>query len=151
MAEFFGALPEAARAFWSFIDGFYGIAVFVVSMGMMVGLLVLALAWREKHEWLAAVSGIMGTGIAFLWSFGIMPSAFVYFMDAQRDLLEGTVVPAGLPAMENFYQVLRDVIVVGQQGLFVVLFAVAMLMIQRRYPRTLAEGEEKAPATGGYR
>lgn len=151
MAEFFGTLPEIARAVWSFLDGFYGLAIFVVSMAAMVGLLLLAKAWRATHGWLAAIAGMTGAAIAFWWSFGIMPSAFVYFMDGQRDLLEGTVVPAGLPGMDNVYQVLRDSIVVGQQTLFVIVFAIAMARIQRRYPRTLAEGEEKAPATGGYK
>lgn len=151
MGEFFGAIPEVARAFWVFMDGFYGVAITVGSLvlGLLFGFL--AVTWRGTHDWLAAISGMMAASVAFLWSFGILPSAFVYFVDSERDLIAGTLVPESLPAMDNFYQVLRDSIVIGQTGLFIVMFAVAMLMIQRRYPRTLAPGEEKGQASGGYR
>lgn len=151
MGEFFGAIPEVARAFWGFMDGLYGVAIILGSILLTAGLLFLAKAWRPTHEWLSAVAGMMAASIAFWWAFGIMPSAFVYFMDGERDLIQGTLVPESLPGMDNFYQVLRDSIVMAQTGLFIVLFAVGMLMLQRRYPRTLAAGEEKSPSTGGYR
>lgn len=151
MGEFLGAIPEVARAFWSFMDGFYGLAIMAASLVLGAGLLFLAVTWRGTHEWLSAITGMMAAAVGFWWSFGILPSAFVYFMDGRRDMIEGTLVPSAVPGMENFYQVLRDVIVVGQQTLFAVLFAVVMLMIQKRYPRTLVSGEEKSPATGGYR
>lgn len=151
MGEFFGAIPEVARAFWGFMDGLYGVAIIVGSIVLTAGFLFLAMTWRATHEWLSAIAGMMAAGIAFWWAFGILPSAFVYFMDGERDMIEGTLVPSAIPGMDNFYQVLRDSIVVGQQTLFAVLFAVGMIMLQKRYPRTLATGEEKSPATGGYR
>jgi hypothetical protein len=149
--EFFATLPEAGAALWEFMEGFYGIAVIIGSIALTALFLYLAKAWRDNHSWLSAISGITGASIAFWWAFGILPSAFTYFMDGERDRFEGTLLPEGLPLMDNFYQVFRDSVVIGMQTVFVVLFAVAMLRIQKRYPRTLAEGEEKSPATGGYR
>jgi hypothetical protein len=149
--EFFTTLPEAGAALWDFMEGFYGIAILVGSIVLAALALFLAKTWRDTHSWLAAVAGITGASIAFWWAFGIIPSAFVYFMDGQRDLLEGTLVPGGLPGMDNFYEVARDATVVGMQTVLAVVFAVAMLRLQRRYPRSLADGEEKSPATGGYR
>jgi hypothetical protein len=149
--EFFATLPEAGAALWEFMEGFYGITIIIGSIALAALALYLAKAWRDTHSWLSAISGITGASIVFWWAFGILPSAFTYFMDGERDRFEGTLVPAALPGMENFYQVFRDVTVVGMQTVFVLIFAVALLRIQRRYPRSLAEGEEKSPATGGYR
>lgn len=151
MGEFFGAIPEVARAFWVFMEGLYGVAIIVGSVVLTALFAFLAKAWRGTRDWLSAVSGMTAASIAFWWGFGILPSAFVYFMDGERDIIEGTLLPGSLPGMDNFYQVLRDSIVMGQTILFVILFAMGMLMIQRRYPRTLAGGEEKSPSSGGYR
>jgi hypothetical protein len=149
--EFFATLPEAGAALWSFIDGFYGIVVTIGSVALAALFLFAAVRWRDTHSWLSAIAGVSAAGIAFWWAFGIIPSAFTYYMDGNRPLLEGTVVPAALPGMDNFYEVFRDSVVVGMQVVLGVVFAMAMLRIQRRYPRSLAEGEEKSPATGGYR
>jgi hypothetical protein len=149
--EFFSTLPVAARALWEFMEGFYGLAIMVVSIVLIAVLLYLAKAWRDEHSWLSAIAGVMGASVAFWWAFGIVPSAFTYFMDGERDVFEGALVPEALPGMDNFYQVFRDVAVVGMQTVFVLVFAILLLRIQKRYPRSLAEGEEKAPATGGYR
>jgi hypothetical protein len=151
VSEFFATLPEAGAALWGFIEGVYGLAIGAASIALAALFLFLAKSWRDTRSWLSAISGMMGASIAFWWAFGILPSAFTYFMDGERDRFEGTLLPEGLPLMENFYQVFRDSVVIGMQTVFVVLFAVAMLRIQKRYPRTLAEGEEKSPATGGYR
>lgn len=151
MDEFFATLPEAGAALWDFMDGFYGLAITVGSIVLVVGLLSLAKVLRPNHEWLSAISGMTGVAIAFWWAFGIMPSAFTFFMDGNRDLFEGRLLPEALPAMENVYAVLRDVIVMGMQTVFVVAFALGMAVLQKRYPRSLAPGEEKSPATGGYK
>ena len=151
MNEFFATLPDAGAALWDFMEGFYGIAIIVGSVALAALALFLAKRWRDEHSWLSAVAGVSGAAIAFWWAFGILPSAFTFFMDGERDLLEGTIVPAAMPGMDNFYEVFRDVVVVGMQTVLAVVFAVAALRIQRRYPRSLAEGEEKSPATGGYR
>jgi hypothetical protein len=149
--EFFATLPEAGRSLWDFMEGFYGIAIIVGSVVLVAVLLFLAKTWRDEHSWLSAIAGVSGAGVLFWWAFGIIPSAFTYFMDGERGMLEGTLVPGALPAMDNFYEVARDATVVGMQTVLGVIFAIAMLRIQRRYPRSLAEGEEKSPATGGYR
>jgi hypothetical protein len=151
ISQFFGTLPQAVRALWEFAEGFYGLAITVVSVLLAGGLLFGAQVLRDTHQWLSATFGVMAGFVAFWWAFGILPSAFIYYMDGQRDLLEGTVVPGALPLMENAYQVARDSLVVGMTVLAVVAFSLAAAAIQRRYPRTLAEGEERGPTSGGYK
>ena len=151
MNEFFRTLPAAGRALWEFMDGFYGIAIIIGSVALLALFVFLAKTWRAEHSWLSAISGVMAASVVFWWAFGILPSAFTFFLDGERDLLEGTLVPASLPGMDNFYEVARDSTVVGMQTVFVIIFVMAALRIQRRYPRSLAEGEDKTPATGGYK
>lgn len=151
ISQFFGTLPDAVSALWEFADGFYGLAVTVVSILLAALFAFLAKSMREDHGWLSAIFGIMAGFIAFWWAFGILPSALIYYMDGNRDLLEGTIFPGPLPGMDNAYQVTRDVLVVLEQTIAVVVFSMLALRIQRRFPRTLAEGEERGPTSGGYK
>ena len=151
ISQFFRTLPDAVSALWNFADGFYGLAVTVVSIALAGLFCFLALRLRDEHGWLSAVFGMMAGFIGFWWAFGILPSALIYYMDGNRDLLEGTIFPGALPGMENAYQVTRDVLVVGLQTVAVVVFCMLGLRIQRRFPRTLAEGEERGPTSGGYK
>lgn len=151
ISQFFGTLPEAGRALWSFAEGFYGVAVTVISVLLAAGLLFGAKVLRDGHSWLSATLGVMAGFIGFWWAFGILPSALIYYMDGSRDLLEGTIFPGALPLMENAYQVTRDILVVTQTALAVIVFCLIAAAVQRRYPRTLVEGEEKGPTSGGYK
>jgi hypothetical protein len=151
LSEFFGALPAAGREVWNLIEGLYGLVIIAASVVLTALFLFLAKALRDEHGWLSATFGMMAGFIAFWWAFGIIPSAFIYFADGARDTLEGTVFPGPLPGMDNAYQVFRDSIVVGLTVVAVVAFCMAAAALQRRYPRTLVEGEEKSPATGGYK
>jgi hypothetical protein len=151
ISQFFGTIPDAMRALWDLAEGFYGVAITLGSVVIAVGLGLAAAKLRDGHGWLSAAFGMMAGFVAFWWAFGIIPSAFIYFADGNRDLLEGTLFPGALPMMDNAYQVFRDSIVVGLTVIAVVAFSLAAAALQRRYPRTLAEGEEKAPASGGYR
>lgn len=151
VSQFFGTLPAAGRALWELIEGVYGLAIIAGSAILFVAFAFVARTWRDTHGWLSATFGMMAGFIAFWWAFGIIPSAFIYFADGSRDLLEGTVFPGPLPMMENAYQVTRDIIVTTETALAVIVFSLAAARIQREFPRTLAEGEEKSPATGGYK
>lgn len=149
--QFFGTLPEAFAAVWEFMDGLYGLAVLGVSLVLIAVFLLLAHRLRPGHEWLSAVFGVLGGAVAFWWLFGILPSAWVYFADSERDLLEGTVLPGAIPGADNFYQVFRDLVVMGETGVAIAAFIVAGFWIQKHFPRQLAEDEEKQPSTGGYK
>lgn len=151
IADFFRALPTVFAETWAFIGGVGGVLIIGAWLVLAIALAAGAILLRETHGWLSAIFGVMAGSIAFWWAFGIIPSAFVYFMDGERELLAGTIVPESLPGMDNFYQVFRDIAASGINGLFVVVFAVAFLMIQKRYPRNLAEGEERGPTSGGYK
>jgi hypothetical protein len=151
ITEFFRTLPAAGQALWSFAEGFYGLAVTLASIALFALFAFLAYSLRELHGWLSATFGIMAAFIAFWWAFGIIPSALIYYMDGSRDLLAGTLFPESLPGMDNAYQVIRDNLVVAETVLATVVFCMAAAAIQRRYPRALAEGEERGPTSGGYK
>lgn len=151
LGDFFRTIPQAAQEFWSFADGFAGLAVLLGYLVLALVCVFLAFKLRPTRGWLSSIFGAMAITIAFFWGFGIVPSAWVYFADGAQEILEGNVIPAALPGAENFYQVFRDTIVVVLTALGITGFCLAALAIQRRFPRGLAEGEEAGPKTGGYK
>jgi hypothetical protein len=151
MGEFFRTLPEVGRQLLGFIDGFFGIAVVGVSVILAAVLLFLAHRWRDTRSWLSAMLGGLAVTIGMWWAFGIIPSAWIYFVDGQRDLLAGTIIPRALPGMSNFFEVFRDSVVVGETAIAVIALAIIAGQVQRRYPRALADGEDSRPQSGGYK
>jgi len=152
VGEFITALGDALAALWRFGQGWYGLAVTVGWGAVAIGFLLLARALRERHGWLSALCGTMTATMAAWWAFGILPSAWIYFLDAERDVLAGRVIPEAIdPMMSNFYQVFRDSIVMVETIVAMVAFGVVALLIQKHYPRALAEGEEPRPQSGGYK
>lgn len=151
LGEFFRTLPTMFGELWVFIEGFYGLAVLAVSIIATAALLFGAVTLRATHGWLSAIFGGMATVIGFYWFFGIIPSAWVYFADGSRDLLEGTIIPSRLPGLDNFYEVFRDLVVLAETGIALAGTVVLALWVQKRYPRGLAEGEVQGPTSGGYR
>ncbi len=157
LGEFFGTLPEVGRALWQFARGWAGVAIVIGSIALTAACLFAAKQLRDDHGWLSAIFGIMAATIAAWWAFGILPSAWIYFADGQRDLMEDTVIPGTLGfggnavIAENFYQVFRDLVVMAETTIAMVAFGVVALLVQRRYPRALAEGEEARPQSGGYK
>ena len=156
VGEFFSTLPDVARELWVFMRGWAGVLIIIGSGAMMIGFALVAMKLRDTYGWLAAIFGMMSATIAAWWAFGIIPSAWIYFADGQRDLMENTVIPGtlGTPRFmiaTNFYQVFRDLVVVMETQLAMVAFAIIALQIQKRFPRALAEGEEARPQSGGYK
>lgn len=175
--DFFGALPEAGIALWEFGDpgnlgrGWWGLLIMAIWGVGMIGLpLVIAKQTAGKHEWVSATMGVMAGLSGLWWAFGILPSAWIYYLDGTQEILEGTIIPASVgytlqdsflwfPAgyrfgidtfTNNFYLVVRDTVVVIEHVIaFVLLFRLAN-WVQEKYPRGLAEGEVK-PDPGGYR
>ncbi|MGI8874454.1 MAG: hypothetical protein ACR2KP_09020 [Egibacteraceae bacterium] len=151
VTRFFANLPDVFAEIWELGGGWSGVVVTAVSLVLFAGFLLAAPRLRDRHGWLSAIFGVMAGSIAFWWLFGIIPSAMTYFFDGVRDQFEGIVLPGPIPGMDNAYQVARDVLVIGEHGVAVVAFAVAALVIQRRFPRTLAGGEGSRPSSGGYK
>jgi hypothetical protein len=156
VGEFFRTLPSVAKALWEFGRGWAGVAV-TVGSGLLIALFVIGAGrLRERYGWLSALCGAMAATIAAWWLFGILPSAWVYFLDAQQDLMEGRVIPSQIGIgswviASNFYQVVRDSVVIVETAVAMVAFAILALRLQKRYPRSLAEGEEPRPQSGGYK
>jgi len=154
VGEFFRTLPEVGSQLWKFSnDG--GVNPVGVTIGTAVFLALLlggAKRLRDEHGWLSAIFGAMAATIGMFWVFGVIPSAWVYFIDGSRDVLQDKVIPttAG-PQLQNLYQVIRDSVVMGMTGVGIVGLAAVTARIQKQYPRTLAEGEESRPQSGGYK
>ncbi len=156
VGDFFGTLPQVGRALWTFGRGWAGLGVSIGSAVLTIGFLVLAKQLRDTQGWLSAILGTMAATIAAFWAFGILPSAWVYFLDGQRDLMENAVIPGQLSIggnviAANFYQVFRDSVVMMETFVAMGAFAVAAMYVQKHYPRSLAEGEEARPQSGGYK
>ena len=156
VGEFFSTLPMVGSALWSFMRGWVGVAIIVGSGAMMIGFGLAAILLRDKFGWLSAIFGMMSATVAAWWAFGIIPSAWVYFADGQKDLMIDTVIPGTLgigrfEVASNFYLVFRDLVVIMETQIAMVAFAIIALQIQKRFPRALAEGEEARPQSGGYK
>lgn len=166
--DFFSALPEALQALYEFGDpeslgrGWWGFLIVAIWGVFLVGIpIALAKRWYGEREWLSAMMGVIAATAVSWWIFGIIPSAWIYYVDANKEILEGVIIPASftlphpftdsrLEIMTNLYDVLRDVVVLLETNVAVVAVIVAAARIQQRYPRTLAPGEIK-PEAGGYK
>lgn len=163
--DFFGALPEAFRAMYQFGDpsgvgqGWWG-ALIVLIWGIPLTAVPLFIAWRThgKREWVSATMGVVGGLGIFWWIYGILPSAFIYFVDSNKQILADRVIPTSftltigrvhLPVATDLYNVIRDLVVLIEHGIALGATFWAALAIQKRYPRTLAPGEE-GRESGGY-
>ena len=161
VGEFFGTLDDVGRAMWTFLgenrsSPWEGVATIIGSGALMIAFALAAFKLRDAYGWLSSIFGMMSATIAAWWAFGIIPSAWIYFADGQRDLMENTVIPETLGVgrfvvSTNFYQVFRDSVVMGETTIAMIAFAVLALKIQKRFPRALAEGEEARPQSGGYK
>jgi hypothetical protein len=156
IGEFFATLPEAFAAFWDFGDGFVGVILMVVSIGMVVGFAAAAYVLRERQGWLSGLFGSMAVLLGLWWALGIIPSAWIYFADSQKDLLADSIIPSAivigpLEVASNFYNVFRDSIVMIEATVVLVAGTFLIFAIQKRLPGGLAEGEQRGPTTGGYK
>lgn len=156
LGVFFTTLPDVFVALWEFGGGFTGVMLMGASIALIALFCLLALRLRARQGWLAALFGVMAALLSSWWLLGIIPSAWVYFADSQSELLADQIIPSqiiigSLEVASNFYNVFRDSIVLVQGGIVVVAYFVLALVIQKRYPGGLAEGEERGPTTGGYK
>lgn len=164
---FFETLPAALEALWEFGDpsslgqGWWGLVILAI-WGIFLTAVPLFIARRTygEREWVSATMGVVAALSVGWWVYGILPSAWIYYLDSSQEILEGSVIPASvgytfangyrLSLMNDFYLVVRDSVVVLWHLIAFVFTFWAALRIQDRYPRGLAEGETK-PEAGGYR
>ncbi len=164
--EFFGAMPETFRALYDFGDpqgvgnGWWGFVILAI-WGILFFAIPVALAkrWYGTHEWASATMGCVAGFTALWWVYGILPSAWLNFLDSNIELLQGPVIPASLritigdttlDIASNLYQVIRDTVVVVEHLVAFVATFWAAAKIQEQYPKTLMPGETK-PEAGGYK
>lgn len=156
IGEFFRTLPEAIAVLWEFGDGFIGLVLMGGSLVLTAVFCLLAYRLRGTQGWLSALFGAMAALLSAWWLLGIVPSAWVYFADSQSEMLADTIIPSQiiigpLQVATNFYNVFRDSVVLVQGAIVVVGYFVLALVLQKRFPGGLAEGEERGPTTGGYK
>jgi hypothetical protein len=149
-------LPAAFTALWEFGDGFVGVILMIASIAMIVVFAGLAYQLRERQGWLSGLFGSRTVLLTLWWALGIIPSAWIYFADSQKDLLADSVIPSAivigqLEVASNFYNVFRDSIVMAQATVVLVAGVLVIFAIQKRLPGGLAEGEQRGPTTGGYK
>ena len=172
--EFFSTLPDALRAFWEFGDpsgvgdGWWGVVILLIWGILLTAVpLYIAKITYGKREWVSATMGVVAGLSIFWWVYGILPSAWIYFLDANQEVLAGPIIPDSmvipmgwapwapgpdytLDVATNLYEVIRDIVVVLEHLVaFVITFWLA-LRIQKQYPKSLAPGEVK-PEAGGYK
>lgn len=167
LGDFFGAIPEALRALYEFGDpggvgnGWWG---FVIAAIWGIGLCAvpLAIAYRTygEREWISATMGTIGGFTVLWWVFGVLPSAWLYYADANKEVLQDRIIPTSFtlaingvyfPIATNLYDVIRDTVVVVQHLIALGVVFWAALALQKRFPKQLAAGEEKSESTGGYK
>jgi hypothetical protein len=156
LGEFFSTLPDAFLALWEFGGGFVGVVLMGGSILLIALFCMLAFRLRETQGWTSALFGAMAVLLALWWLIGIIPSAWVYFVDSQKDMFADQIIPSAIvigriEVASNFYNVFRDSIVMVEGAIVLGIGVVVMLAIQRRFPKGLAEGEERGPTTGGYK
>lgn len=156
IGEFFTSIPDALAALWSFGRGWAGLGVTIGSMALIALFLFAAQRTREDYGWVSATFGGMAATVAGLWAFGILPSAWVYYVDGSEEILADQIIPARIAIGDftlfgNFYQVFRDSIVMVETIVAMGAFTALALWVQKRYPKSLAEGEESRPQSGGYK
>ena len=165
--EFGAAFPDAARALYQFGDpagigrGWVGALVMVLWFGPLMALpLFLAKVTHEKREWFSATMGVMGAASFFWWIFGVLPHAWIQFVESNETLLSGVIIPetAGftvgadyrIDIATNLYGVISDSVVAVLMIGGIVLALWLFLRVQKELPKTLAAGETKNEA-GGYK
>lgn len=175
--DFFATLDDALFALWEFGDpsgvgqGWWGLVILVIwGVGLIALPMYIAKITYQKREWVSATMGVIAALSVSWWLFGILPSAWIYYLDSSSEILKGNIIPASvgitgplsigswvivpdgyrLDLMSNFYDVFRDLVVVIQQIVALSLVFWGALRIQKRYPRTLASGETR-PESGGYK
>lgn len=165
--EFFGTIPDALRALYEFGDpsgrgqGWWGFVILLI-WGVLLTAVPLVIAKRTygRHDWVSATMGVIAGLSIFWWVYGVLPSAWILYLDSNKELLSGPLVPASigitfdsgyrLDLASNFYNVVRDTVVVVEHLVAFVLTFWAAIKIQQKYPRTLVAGEVK-PEAGGYK
>lgn len=168
--EFFDAVPPALQELYRFGDpsglgrGWWGLLILIIWGVLLTALpLIVAKKTYGTHEWVSATMGVIAGLSIFWWVYGILPSAWIYYLDSSKEILAGNIIPASagltfgsgenayrLDIASNLYDVIRDTVVVVQHLVAFVLTFWAALKIQEKYPRTLATGEVK-PESGGYK
>ena len=156
ISEFFSTIPDVLQALWNFGRGFTGLAVTLGSIVLTALFCLAAQRTRDDYGWVSATFGGMAAMIAGLWAFGILPSAWIYFLAGSSDILSDQIIPSRIAFGDfvifgNFYDVFRDSIVMVETTIAMVAFTVLAFWVQKRYPRTLAEGEEAREQSGGYK
>jgi hypothetical protein len=105
----------------------------------------------EGERWVKLVLVTMAIWVALFVTMAVIPSWWLYFADGTLKWTGTFTVPYGLGELVLPMQAVRDVVVVIWYGVALGACGVAILMYNKRNPKTLPTGEEKREATGGYK
>jgi hypothetical protein len=135
--------------------------VWLLVEGVWIGFAVALLlgAFKAKSEWVKAGLGALALSIVGFRLLAVVPSWWLYYSEGQMKW--GGQGCIQLNIMELFKsdtasnsclkQMIKDTIVVIENGAILGAFVVAFLVYQKKFPKHLASGESKPEATGGYK
>src|SRR5918999_6500291 len=101
----------------------------------------------EGERWVKLTLITMGIWVAMFITMAVIPSYWLYFADCTLKMTGRLTVPYGFGELDLPQQAIRDIIVVVWYGVALGAFGLAILMYNRRNPKTLPSGEEKREAT----
>ena len=163
--DFFRALDEVAVAIYRFGDpngtgkGYWGVIIMALWGIFLIGLpFAVARRFYGQREWVSATAGVVGATSVMWWLHGVLPSAWIYFVDSNKEILQDRVIPSSmgltlfgrrLDIASNLYGVIRESVVVVMMLVGIAATIWGAIIIQKKFPRGLAPGEER-PEAGGY-
>jgi hypothetical protein len=106
---------------------------------------------NEGERWVAMTLVTMAIWVALFVTMAVIPSYWIYFADGTLKWTGTFEVPLGFRTLTLAMEAIRDVVVLGLYGVAMGAAVVAILIYNKRNPRTLPPGEEKREATGGYK
>lgn len=135
--------------------------IWLLAEGVWIGLSValLLVAFKSKSEWTRAGLGALGLSIIGFRLLAVVPSWWLYYSEGQMKWGGQGCIQLNLAELFKsesasnscLKQMIKDTIVVIENGAILGAFVVAFLIYQKKFPKQLAPGESKPEATGGYK
>jgi hypothetical protein len=105
----------------------------------------------EGERWVKLTLITMGQRAALIVTMAVIPSYWIYFADGTLKWTGTFEVPLGFRTLTLQMEAIRDVVVLVLYGAAMGAAVLAIVIYNRRNPKTLPSGEEKREATGGYK
>jgi hypothetical protein len=124
---------------------------------LLIGLLVAS--GKMKTSWAKAGVAAIALSMLAVRTLAILPSWWLYYSEGQMKWGGQGCIQLNLAELFKsesasnscLKQMIKDTVVVIENGVVLGAFVVAFLIYQKKFPKQLAAGESKPEATGGYK